>query len=245
VPPDELGSTFTVSTAHAAVWPEVLLDDGRWLPFDPVPEREATDVEPPLPPPEQQTPAAAQPPVNPPVETDDAGDEGSLDDETSEGGWATWVNWVRRVGTVAAVVLVPVLAIVGLVLFVKWRRRRERLRAPDPSARVRGVWANVTDSFVDAGLAIAPSWTDDRIADNSSEVVRGVPHETRRLAAMSSAVTFGTRSREEATRLADDAEVTAQAIDAAIRRSRTRWERLRWRLSLRSLRASSRSPVNP
>ncbi|MAT03968.1 MAG: hypothetical protein CL424_02860 [Acidimicrobiaceae bacterium] len=243
VPPDELGSTFTIRTPHAAVWPEVLLDDGRWLPFDPVPDSEATDVDESDPPAQQQTPAAAQPPAAPPTESNDEVDDAALDDGGTERGWGAWTVWVRRVATVSAVVLLPLAVAVGTVLVLKWRRRRERLVAPDPAVRVRGAWANATDSMVDAGLTISPAWTDDRIADASSAVVTGVPHETRRLAAMSSAVTFGSRPREEASRLADDAARTAAAIDGAIRGSRTRWERLRWRLSLRSLRRSTRSPV--
>ncbi|TDT18547.1 transglutaminase superfamily protein [Ilumatobacter fluminis] len=243
VPPDDLGAIFAIRTEHAAVWPEVLLDDGQWLPFDPVPDSQATDVDDDEPLPAQQTPAAAQPPAAEPVESDDEIEETGDDDAVSDTGWGTWATWARRVGTVSAVVLLPIVVIVGGILLLKLRRRRERLRAADPAARVRGAWANTTDSLVDAGLTIGPSWTDDRIADSSSAVVAGVPHETRRLAAMSSAVTFGTRPNEEAARLADDAARTASAIDAAIRASRTRWERLRWRLSLRSLRRATRSPV--
>ena len=76
-------------------------------------------------------------------------------------------------------------------------------------------------------------------------VVSGVPHESRRLAAMSSAVTFGNRGHDEVSRLALDAAVTATSIDDAIQSSRTRWERVKWRLSLRSLRSATRSPVIP
>jgi hypothetical protein len=147
--------------------------------------------------------------------------------------------------TVSVIVLTPIILIVGGVLLAKRYRRRSRLRTDDPVLRVRGAWANVTDSLVDAGLAIAPSWTDDRIADSAGAVAIGAPHETHRLAAMSSTVTFGTRSPDEAHRLADDAASTAAAVEAAIRRSRTRWQRARWRLSLRSFRPSTRSPVTP
>ena len=245
IEPDDLGSTFTVRTEQAAVWPEVLLEDGRWLPFDPVPEREATDTEAPPPPPQSQTPAAAQPPLPPPAETGESEDDVIEDDTAVDEGWGTLGTWARRVGAGSAIVLTPVLVFVAVVLFLKWRRRRARLGAADPSQRIRGLWANVTDALVDAGMSIAPSWTDDRIADGSGEFVAGVPHETRRLAAMSSAVTFGTRTAEESEHLAADATSTAAAVIAAIGRSRTRWERTRWRLSLRSLRRSTRSPVVP
>jgi hypothetical protein len=245
VPSDELGSSFVLSTDHAAIWPEVRLDDGTWLAFDPVPESEVADLERPDPPPQEQTPAAAQPPILPPAEDDVVNDDVVLDEESEPASWGTVAVWATRVGAVTGILLAPFVVAIALIVWLKWRRRSSRLRAPDPGARVRGAWANATDSLVDAGLSIAPAWTDDHIAESSVAVVTGVPHETRRLAAMSSAVTFGSRGRDESTRLAADASTTASSIDAAIRSTRTRWERVRWRLSLRSLRRGTRSPVVP
>jgi hypothetical protein len=244
VEPADLGSTFTIRTDQAAVWPEVQLSDGRWLAFDPVPLQEATEDQP-EPEPQAQTPAAAQPPAPPPAESTDNPDDTTVDEQDTRDGWGSVATWVGRTVTVSAIVLTPIILLVAAVLLAKRYRRRSRLRADDPVLRVRGAWANVTDSLVDAGLAIAPSWTDDRIADSAGAVAVGVPHETHRLAAMSSTVTFGSRSPDEARRLADDATSTAAAVEAAIRRSRTRWQRLRWRLSLRSFRPSTRSPVTP
>lgn len=245
VPPDELGSTFDLGTEHAAIWPEVRLDDGTWIALDPVPDREVTDDEVPQEPRETQTPAAAQPPVRPPTEEPTDDDEVAVDETTEAGGWGTVAGWVARVGAVTGLVIAPFLVAIGLIVGLKWRRRRARLAATEPAARVRGAWANATDSLVDAGLTIPRSWTDDHIATAAAGVVTGVPHETRRLAAMSSAVTFGSRGRDESARLAADASATAASIDGAIRATRSRWERIKWRLSLRSLRRSTRSPVVP
>jgi hypothetical protein len=241
---EDLGSTFPVSTDQAAVWPEVQLADGRWLAFDPVPLVETSD-ERPEPEAQAQTPAAAQPPAPPPAESTDTPEDTQVDEQDTGDRWGSVATWVRRSVTVSAIVLTPIILLIGGVLIAKRYRRRSRLRTDDPVLRVRGAWANVTDSLVDAGLAIAPSWTDDRIADSAGAVAVGVPHETHRLAAMSSTVTFGSRSPDEARRLADDAASTAAAVEAAIRRSRTRWQRARWRLSLRSFRPSTRSPVVP
>ena len=241
---DDLASTFTIRTEQAAVWPEVQLADGRWLAFDPVPARDTTDDQP-QPETQAQTPAAAQPPAPPPAESTDNPDETTVDEPEATDGWGSVATWVRRTVTVSAIVLTPIVVLIGGVLLAKYLRRRSRLRTDDPVLRVRGAWANVTDSLVDAGLAIGPSWTDDRIADGAGAVAVGAPHETHRLAAMSSTVTFGTRSVDEVRRLADDAASTAALVESAIRRSRTRWQRARWRLSLRSLRPSTRSPVVP
>ena len=111
----------------------------------------------------------------------------------------------------------------------------------DPVAKVRGAWANTTDSLVDAGLVIAPAWTDRRIASSAAPLAPTVPHEMRHLAAIATMVTFG--PTDDGWRVVDDAISTSRAIDEAIRADRTRWQRLRWRLSLRSLRRATRSPV--
>ncbi len=52
------GASVTLRSDDADTWPEVQLTDGRWLAFDPVPDNEATDGEPPPPVPDAQTPAA-------------------------------------------------------------------------------------------------------------------------------------------------------------------------------------------
>ena len=63
----------------------------------------------------------------------------------------------------------------------------------------------------------------------------------RRLASTASAITFG---EEQHDRLrVDDAVATARTVDLAILADRSRWQRIRWRLSLRSLRRTTRSPV--
>ena len=67
------------------------------------------------------------------------------------------------------------------------------------------------------------------------------PHEMRRLAATATAITFGEES-DDWSRV-DDAIATARNVDLAILADRSRWQRIRWRLSLRSLRRATRSPV--
>jgi hypothetical protein len=241
LPPDELATSAVLSSRHAAIWPEVRLDGVGWLTYDPVPPRPATDDDESPPPPEAQSPAAAQPPIAPPAETGDDSDESLIDARRDSGGWGSIATWAGRIGAVAGIALGPFLLMIGVILTIKYLRRRRRLRAADPAHLIRGAWANATDSLVDAGLTISASWTDDRIARRSAELAPTAPHEARRLAAMATAMTFG--SAQHSRRLVDDAVLTSSAIDTAIRADRTRWQRLRWRLSLRSLRRSTRSPV--
>ena len=61
------------------------------------------------------------------------------------------------------------------------------------------------------------------------------------VAATATAITFG--DEPEVPYRADDAIATSRTVDLAIRADRTLWQRIRWRLSLRSLRKATRSPV--
>ena len=241
VPPDELRAPLDIRSTSAAVWPEVKLVGQGWLAFDPVPAEETSDSESTPPPPAAQSPAAVQPPIPPP--TDRASETPAVTpaEQPGTGEWETVRTWVVRGGVIAGLAVLPILVGVGGILGMKWSRRRRRLRANDPGRRITGAWANTTDSLVDAGLTIGPSWTNDRIADEATVVAPSAPHEMRRLASTATAITFGDE-RDDIHR-ADDAIATSRTVDLAIRADRTRWERLKWRLSLRSLRKSTRSPV--
>ncbi|MFW2335105.1 transglutaminase-like domain-containing protein [Ilumatobacter sp.] len=243
VPPDVLVSPLPLDSKMASVWPEVRLTNVGWVAFDPVPSIEASEDDDQPPQPEAQTPAAAQPPIAPPTDDVDDVDDEVIEIEVGSSRWDVFRRWIVRGGAVASLAVLPFLLAIGTIIGLKWVRRRRRRRDPDPVRRIRGVWANATDSLVDAGLVIGPSWTDDRIAADGAELAPSVPHEMRRLAAMSTQVTFG--PTEEAASLADDALLTSEAVDQAIRGARSRWQRITWRLSLRSLRQSTRSPVAP
>lgn len=241
VPPDSLRTPLPLRSPMASVWPEVRFDDVGWVAFDPVPSLEATEDDEPPPQPEAQTPAAAQPPIAPPTDDVDDVDDEAIEVESGSDRWTTVRRWLARGGTIVAVSLLPFLLVVGAIVGAKWVRRRRRRRDPDPVRRIQGVWANATDSLVDAGLTIGTSWTDDRIAAAGAPLAPSVPHEMRRLAAMATQVTFGPTRQADA--LADDALLTSDAVDQAIRSARSRWQRITWRLSLRSLRSTTRSPV--
>jgi transglutaminase-like putative cysteine protease len=244
---DEPDSPLTIGSGDAAVWPEVEVADSGWIAFDPVPEVEQTgEVEPPVPP-QAQTPAAPQPPVEAPPDPGDAStDEPDVDAASSSSTWDEFVRWSTRVALVVVVVALPFVIVAGTILAIKWRRRRRRLGAPAPAARVRGAWALATDALVDAGLTIRGAWTDGEIGVAGTRVAPDSGHELARLAMLSSTATFGPAQPIGGVRLEDlasDATATLAQIEGAMAAERTRWERLRWRLSLRSLRRSTRSPV--
>lgn len=240
VPPEDVTSPMTVRSLHAAAWPEVNIAGAGWVAFDPVPEAPVGDVEPEPPPPEQQTPTAAQPPVNPPAQPGE--EDVEVDDDTALNNqrWGSLTSWIMRVSIAIAAIAVPAALTLTTIVAIKLVRRSRRRRISDPSDRVRAAWATTTDALVDAGLTIEPSWTDDRIAAMGAPLVGQVPHELARLASMSTAATFGPVPPPEAT---DQAWDTERLLRTSIAGRMTRWQRLRWYTSLRSLRRSTRSPV--
>lgn len=236
------GEPLTLTSADAAVWPEIQLNDGSWIAYDPVPADEADDGAPPPPEPQVQTPAAPQPPIAPPPESDsEPTDDDEVVDPSEDGALLTVLTWVIRGSVALTVIVLPVLVAAGLIVGAKYLRRRRRLRAHDPTARIRGAWASATDALVDAGLAIEPSNTDSEIASDGTTFAPDASTQLRRLATMSSSATFGTPRHPDL--LADESVSCLGSIEQAVMAVRTRWQRLRWRLSLRSLRRTTRSPV--
>lgn len=233
-------TSFTLSSGDARIWPEIRIG-GSWVAFDPVPENEDTDSTTPPPEPQVQTPAAPQPPIAPPPESADepvvTDDDAGAD--TSDGLPTVVTYAVAFIGIVSAL-LIPVVLAVALILGLKWRRRRLRLSGAPPE-RIRGAWAVATDRLVDAGMTIDTSHTNDEIAVGAAVEVPTAQRELQRLATLASATTFGAPARPDL--LAEDAAGCLGQVEASMSDDRSRWERLRWRLSLRSLRRKTASPV--
>jgi transglutaminase-like putative cysteine protease len=231
-----------LTSSGAAVWPEVQLADGTWLAYDPVPPDEAADGAPPPNEPQVQSPAAPQPPIAPPPESDSESATPEDDnDATADNALSTAIIWASRGLIGLAVILLPFTIAALLILGAKHRRRRRRLGASDAADRIRGAWASATDALVDAGLRIGAAHTDAEIAGRSTAFAPDASAELRRLATMSSAATFGRPRHPDL--LSQDAVSCLEAVEQELSAERTRWQRWRWRLSLRSLRAATRSPV--
>jgi transglutaminase-like putative cysteine protease len=241
-PADELDDRIELRSDLARTWPEVEVPGSGWVAFDPVPAQEAVETQDPPTPPQAQSPAAQQPPIAPLESTGNDDVTPPTDVESSDGGtWSTLTRWVVRSVLGLAIVLVPVFVVTSTIVALKVRRRRRRLAIADERQRVRAMWAVATDALVDAGLTIAPAWTDRQIAQHGAQHAEQAQHELVRLGAMSSAATYGP------ARLTDlipaDALAALGLIEQSIRSTRTRWQRVRWHLSLRSLRRATRSPV--
>ncbi|WP_144749573.1 transglutaminaseTgpA domain-containing protein [Curtobacterium pusillum] len=137
--------------------------------------------------------------------------------------------WVLATLGFVALVLLPF----GVIVLLKRIRRRRRRRAPTPRARIVGAWDEYRDALVDRGHDVERSAT-------RREAVVGAPGDGGTgLAALADRSVFGP----------NDADVTAadrmwSAADdaiASLRAGRTRKERIRAAVSLRSLRIADAS----
>ncbi len=233
-------SMLTLSSSDAQVWPEVRVAD-TWVAFDPVPPEEDTDSVPPEPQPQVQSPAAPQPPIDLPPETADEPLVTQDDADTdSARGLPAVVTYALVVVGVIGALLIPVILVVAIILGLKSRRRR-RLLTGSPPARIRGAWTVATDRLVDAGMDIARSDTNTEIAAEATGRVPTAQRELHRLATLASASTFGDPARPDL--LAEDAAMCLGQVETSMTEDRSAWERLRWKLSLRSLRRKTASPV--
>ena len=98
----------------------------------------------------------------------------------------------------------------------------------------------VTDLLVDSGMTIDRAWTDHRVADEAEAVTGDVGAELRGLASLSSAATFGPGFEADPTPYA---LACVGVVEHAVLGPRSRWSRLRCRLSTRSLRRRTGSPI--
>ncbi len=236
------GGTLPLSSADATIWPEVGLEDGTWIAYDPVPEEEVTDAAPPPPRPQTQTPAAPQPPVDPPPDPETETEPPPETAESEESSTlSTALTWGVRGVAGLTLVLLPFVVAAAVIVGLKYRRRRRRLRAASAPERIRGAWATATDGLVDAGVSISVAATDNEIAAHGETVAADSRSDLHRLATLSSTATFGTLTHPEL--MAEDATRCLRSVERSITSGRTRRQRWWWRLNLRSLRRSTRSPV--
>lgn len=243
VPPEQDGATIVLDTSQAAVWPEVMVEDLGWTRFDPTPARIADRTDEAEPPRQARSPAAPQPPINPPQEQIDRDDSPPPPTTNDSRRFETLRQIAVSVLAYSSIILAPLVIAVGGVLGYKAMRRWRRLRVEDPATRIRGAWANSTDAFVDAGMDIPVSSTNLQIAETARPLAPSTPDDLDRLAQLSTAVTFGNTPTDD--KAAEDATEMSRSVKSAIGENLGWWQRWRWRLSLRSIRPGTRSPVVP
>jgi hypothetical protein len=232
--PSSAGGVVTITTAHAAVWPEVHLDGVGWVAFDPVPRRRSTIDE-------TTTfsstgPRVVAPPASQVVAA--VASEQPTQQESLSGPDARSLavrNAIRSV----------VLGIAGacgcgalwLALIVgRKSRRRARYRNSEGRDAAMAAWRSVRDMFVDIGHPAPHHLTNLEIAEGFAAQPGAAPTVLARLASSATIAGFSpvSFSVADGQQLWADADRVRRAVLAELPRQ----QRLRTRLSARSLRTS-------
>ncbi|PJJ72705.1 transglutaminase superfamily protein [Diaminobutyricimonas aerilata] len=228
--PEEVGSTTTVRGDDVTAWIEIDTAERGWVAVDPNPA-----VRPiPEAPPEEPTPVSRPQPVVPPPATQPDERDDQVPPESDQEQPEALDPLLALLLTVLAVagwsllalaiLASPFLAIIGS----KVLRARRRRRAADPRDRIRGGWDEFADAALDHGYRPTATATRSEVA----ETVGGT--KSRILAYIADRASFapGAPPEDDPDRVWRSVDELKQAMDAKL----TRWERLRARLSLRSLR---------
>ncbi len=218
-----------VRGGDVTAWIEIDTAEYGWVVIDPVPEERPI--------PEQDSDEqnqVARPPsiVPPPPDRPDPPAEQSTPDSTQDDPQLPdpvlqAVLAALRVGGSVLLVLALLAAPFLLVIAAKARRRHLRRTAPTPGERIRGGWEEFADAVADRGIPRPPAATRTELA----EAVGTLP--PRVLAAVADRATFAPEAPEPA-----DADRVWSAVDdlrTALDLGRTRWQRWRSRVSVRSL----------
>ncbi|WP_104177456.1 transglutaminase domain-containing protein [Cryobacterium sp. Y50] len=137
-----------------------------------------------------------------------------------------WLFAALKIGGISLAALLVVSTPFMVILGAKMKRRRDRARAPDVSARFAGGWDEYVDAAVDRGLADQGSMTRVEIARHYQSAGGGV------LAALADRAVFG-----EVPPVISDSDAfwaLVSAERAGLAASGTRRDRWRAALSLRS-----------
>jgi hypothetical protein len=233
------GTAVPLTGADVSAWIEVDTAESGWVPVDPNPEvRDIPERQP------DQSTSVSRPQsvVQPPPDEELQQDEQVPPDVSEEAqqpqppAWLAVVLTVLRVlgwlAVAGAILLAPFLAVLG----AKWTRRRRRMRARDPLARIRGGWDEFADAALDAGVEVQPSSTRNELA---------IAVGGRKPLVLASVVDRAIFSPVDPAQLdADRVWAAVSDLRSDLGQGRTRWERLKALVSLRSLRRSSKRKDN-
>jgi hypothetical protein len=223
---------FSATGDNLHAWVEVAFDDAGWVPFDPTPPDDQVPSDQTTKPKADPKPQVLQPPP-PPAEPVDlpptvADDRGSEDEDGLDLG-LLWTIVSVGVGVLGllAVLLAPFIVIGAL----KATRRRQRRDAERASDRISGGWDELVDRATDYGAPVRPGATRQEEAN----VLTAALAEPRvaPLATRADLEVFGPTEPTP-----DDIEAFWMQVDEIVGgmgKERSLWQRLRARLSIRSL----------
>ncbi len=233
VPQTTGAGSIEIRGRDVAAWIEVDTTQYGWVTVDPNPPVRPIPVVPPKDPNQVAQPETVVPPVASllnPAEPQPVPDTQQHTTPPPNAFLIGLVTVLVSVGWVLLAILV-LLSPFLLILIAKSRRRKLRRRAPSALAQISGGWQEFEDSVLDHGIEPPRAATRSEVA----HTVGGT--RTAVLAAVTDRATFGPDDPDEneASLVWRSVEELTNALDSG----RTRWQRLRARISLRSLRGQS------
>ncbi len=218
-----------VRGGDVSAWIEVNTAQYGWVTIDPVPPfREIPQEEP------EENSQVSRPPtiIPPPVVESERLDRQTAPESEQElppdlDPLVQAIVVVLRVVGVAMLVLAIGLSPFVVIIAAKLRRRRLRRQAPTPTEQIGGGWREFHDSLLDHGLVTAASSTRSEIA----AIAGGVQSEV--LAAVADRAMFAPEDPQPSE--SDAVWNAVEELDATLDAGLTRWQRIKARVSLRSL----------
>lgn len=225
----------TGDSLHA--WVEIAFDGAGWVPFDPTPPEDQVPNDQTTKPRADPKPQVLQPPPPPqepvdlpPTVTDDGGseDENPLD--------LTLLWTIVGIGAGTLGILFVLLAPFVVIGVLKATRRRRRRAAERPADRISGGWDELVDRASDHGAPVRPGGT--RLEEAGVLSTAFAEPRVGTLASRADLEVFGPAEPSP-----DDVEEFWAQVDEIVggmASSRTWWQRVKARLSIRSLLAGTR-----
>lgn len=230
---DVAESVFTATGDNLHAWVEVAFEGYGWIPFDPTPDEDNTPNEQSTKPRANPKPQVLQPPppAQEPAELPPAIAQDREQEEEDEAGvdWLGPILMYSAMGLGIVILLMAPFIVMGLI---KGTRRLRRLRADRTADRISGGWDELVDSAVDLQAPVIAGAT--RIESAAVVEEKFAQPRVAQLAVRADADVYGPGDPTPEDVAAFWREV--DDIVSEMKGTTTVWQRLRARLSLRSLR---------
>jgi len=229
----DAGGVFTATGENVHAWVEIAFEGVGWVPFDPTPDEDNEPSQQNTKPRANPKPQVLQPPppAQEPAELPPAlAEERDQDEQPDSGlGWLGPVLLWTAAGLGGILLLLSPFLVIG---GIKAARRTRRLHAERTADRVSGGWDELVDRAVDYRISVPPGSTRAESAVVVGESFDGARVAT--LAQQADADVYGPGDPSP-----EDVDAFWREVDeivAGMAGGATFWQRLRARLSLRSLR---------
>lgn len=232
---DAASADFTATGDNLHAWVEIAFQGYGWLPFDPTPDEDNQPNDQTTKPRANPKPQVLQPPppAQEPADLPPAIAEDREQDDEQEAG-IDWLGPVLLYGGIGLGVIALLLAPFIVMGVIKGTRRARRRGAARTADRISGGWDELVDSAVDLR---APVLTGATRAESAAVV--GETFAQPRVAELATRADLDVYGPGDPA--PEDVEAFWREVDdivGGMRGSTTLWQRLRARLSTRSLRGS-------